>query len=57
MLGESYCKYIGWLIGLGCLTPLNYFRNIVKVKFIGGGNQSTRRKSPTCRKSLASFIT
>jgi len=29
----------------------------VAVSFIGGGNQSTRRKSPTCRKSLLNFIT
>jgi len=27
------------------------------VSFIGGGNQSTRRKPPTCRKSLTNFIT
>ena len=27
------------------------------VSFIGGGNRSTRRKSPTCRKSLTKFIT
>ena len=26
------------------------------VSFIGGGNRSTRRKPPTCRKSLANFI-
>jgi hypothetical protein len=26
-------------------------------QFIGGGNQSTRRKPPTCRKSLTNFIT
>ena len=30
---------------------------IVAVSFIGGGNQSTQRKPPTCRKSLTSFIT
>jgi hypothetical protein len=37
------------IIGLGCLTifQLPY---IVAVSFIGGGNQSTRRKPPTCRK-------
>jgi hypothetical protein len=29
----------------------------VAVSFIGGGNQSTRRKLPTCRKSLTNFIT
>ena len=26
--------------------------NIVYINFIGGGNQSTRRKPPTCGKSL-----
>ena len=29
----------------------------VLVSFIGGGNRRTRRKSPTCRKSLTNFIT
>jgi len=29
-----------------------YFSYIVAVSFIGGINQSTRRKPPTCRKSL-----
>jgi len=27
------------------------------VSFIGGGNRSTRRKPPTCWKSLTNFIT
>jgi len=27
------------------------------LSFIGGGIRSTRRKSPTCRKSLTNFIT
>jgi len=27
------------------------------VNFIGGGNRSTRRKPPTCRKSLTNLIT
>jgi len=27
------------------------------VSFIGGRNQSTQRKQPTCRKSLTNFIT
>ena len=44
------------LIGLWCLTPLSIFY-IVVVKFIGGGNRSTRRKRPTCRKSLTNFTT
>jgi len=34
-----------------------YFSYIVAVSFIGGGNWSTRRKPPTCRKSLTDFIT
>jgi len=29
----------------------------VVVSFIGGGNRSTQRKPPTCRKSLTNFIT
>jgi hypothetical protein len=32
-------------------------RYIVAVSFIGGGNQSTQRKPPTCRKSLTNFMT
>jgi hypothetical protein len=34
-----------------------YFSYFVAVNFIGGGNRSTRRKTPTCRKSLTNFIT
>jgi len=34
-----------------------YFSYIVTVSFIGGGNWRTRRKPPTCRKSLTNFIT
>jgi hypothetical protein len=34
-----------------------YFRYIVAVSFIGGGNWSTRWKPLTCRKSLTNFIT
>ena len=34
-----------------------YFSYIVAVSFIGGGHQSTWRKSPTCHKSLTKFIT
>jgi len=29
----------------------------VAVTFIGEGNRRTRRKPPTCRKSLTNFIT
>ena len=34
-----------------------YFSYIVAVSFIGGRNQSTRRKPPTCHKSLTNIIT
>jgi len=33
------------------------FSYFVAVSFIGEGNQSSRRKPPTCRKLLANFIT
>ena len=34
-----------------------YFSYIVAVSFITGGNQSTRRKQPTCHKTLTNLIT
>jgi hypothetical protein len=34
-----------------------YFSYIVAISFIGGGNRSTRRKPPTCTKSLTNIIT
>ena len=55
----------------GCFVPLHlkvclfiavkghfqqYFSFILAVSFIGGGNRTTRRKPPTCRKSLRNFI-
>ena len=36
---------------------VQYFSYIVAVSFIGGGNQSTRRRPPTYRMSLTHFIT
>ena len=33
------------------------FSHIVAVSFIGRGKRMTRRKPPTCRKSLTNFIT
>ena len=46
------------LLVLWCLTPLpTDFSYIVVVSFIGGGNRSTQRKPPICRKSLTNFIT
>ena len=46
------------MVGCWCLTPLStHFSYIVAISFICGGNWSTRRKPPTCRKSLTNFIT
>jgi len=33
-----------------------YFSYIVGVSFIGGGHRTTRRKPPTCRKSLTTLL-
>jgi len=38
------------------LVMAHIFSYIVAVSFIGGGNRKTRRKPPTCRKSLTNFI-
>ena len=44
--------------GLCCLTPLStIFQLYLGGRFIGGGNRSTRKKPPTCRRSLTKFIT
>jgi len=47
-------KWFG-LVGLWCLTPLSTY--IMAVSFIGREKWSTRRKQPTCCKSLTNFIT
>ena len=39
------------------LINQQYFRYIVEVSFIGGGNRSNRRKPLNCRKSLTICIT
>jgi hypothetical protein len=38
-------------------TFKNILSYMVAVSFIGGGNWNTRRKPPTCRKSLTNLIT
>jgi hypothetical protein len=45
--------------GITCVWPLTVVPEsyIMTISFIGGENQSARRKSPTCRKSLTNFIT
>ena len=48
--------WFGWLV-LWCLTSLStIFQLYLAVNFIGGGNWSTRRKPPSCRRSLTSLI-
>jgi hypothetical protein len=54
---KMYVDYILiWLIYSVYRHFQQYFSYIVTVSFIGGGNRSTRRKSPTCRKSPTNFI-
>jgi hypothetical protein len=45
-------RMVWWLMPFSTIFQLS----IVVVSFIGGGNQSTRRKPLTCRKSLTNFI-
>jgi hypothetical protein len=58
-LKKSICLFLNPIVQLllFCLYMQQYFNFIVAVSFIGGGNQSTQRKPPTCRNSLSNFIT
>ena len=51
---EKYLCYFGVRVMMFNATLYSY---ILVVSFIGGGNQSTRRKPQTCRNSLTNFIT
>ena len=51
-----YFKYVRVPDGLWFLMAQN-FSHILAVSFIDGRNRSTRKKQPTCRKSLTNFIT
>jgi len=42
---------------IGFMVFNSTFSYIVAVSFIVGGNRSTQRKPPTCRKPLSNFIT
>ena len=60
MYGLVLCDNVGQVKGIRVRIDHHfqqYFSYIVAVSFIGGENQSTRRKPLTCRKSLPNFIT
>ena len=47
-------------LGLWCLTPLStmfQLSYIVEFSFIGGGHRNTKRKLPTCHKSVTKIFT
>jgi hypothetical protein len=44
------CWFVWW-----CLMPLSTIFELYRGSFIGGGNRRTRRKPPTCHKSLTNF--
>jgi len=49
---------LGWFMIMGFNATFNNISIISWWSFLlGGGNRSTRRKLPTCHRSLANFIT
>jgi hypothetical protein len=55
-MAKTLGKWFGFVFGVSRYFQ-QYFSYMVAVSFIGGGNRSTHRKPPTCRKSLTNFIT
>ena len=55
VLNNLYGAFVGLVFNAN-LTQ-QYFSYIVAVNFIDGGSRSTKRKPPTCCKSLTNFIT
>jgi hypothetical protein len=54
--GRIYFSSLFVLLCLKCHFQ-QYFSYSMAGSFISGGNRSTRRKPPTCNKSLTNFIT
>jgi hypothetical protein len=50
----SFIEMDSWMVMVFYFQQ--YFSHIVAISFIGGGNRSTQRKPPTCRKSLTNLI-
>jgi hypothetical protein len=58
------CMIYHWILYLNTTTGVisgagtaHFSRADEVISFIGGGNQRTQRKPPTCCKSLTNFIT
>jgi hypothetical protein len=52
---SAYDSMVVWFMVLK--VTQQYLRYIVAISFIDEENRTTRRKPPTCRKSLTNFIT
>jgi hypothetical protein len=52
---QNYIKSTIQLVFNSTFNIIHYFSYIMVVRFKGGGNRSTRREPPTCRKSLTNY--
>ena len=50
------CSYMGYLSLAAINQMTQWEKKYLQFWWFGGGNRSTRRKQPTCRKSLTNFI-